>query len=140
MPVSAEDIISACEAEWEAHKDDCSGFVKAVAARLQIPLHGLANDIVATISQPPWLRLADGVQAERAAADGRFVVAGMRGSDQAKPAEHGHVVVVVKGELDRRGLYPPAYWGRLGNVGDKNKTLNFAWNPQDRDRITYATM
>lgn len=138
MPVTAEDILAACEAEWEAHKADCSGFVKAVAARLQIPLHGLANDIVATISQPPWLRLADGVQAEKAAAGGRFVVAGMRGSDQAAPAEHGHVVVVVKGEPLAHDRYPFAYWGRLGSVGRKNETLNFAWNPQDRDRIVYA--
>ncbi|HUL05716.1 MAG TPA: hypothetical protein VLV76_05245 [Candidatus Acidoferrum sp.] len=139
MPLSAEDIVRACEAEWEAHKDDCSGFVKAVAARLQIQLRGLANDIVAEISQPPWLRLADGIQAERAAADGRFVIAGMRGSDQAAPAEHGHVVVVVRGEL-ARDRYPPAYWGRLGGVGSRNKTLNFAWNPQDRDRIVYAAL
>jgi len=139
MPLSAEDIISACEAEWEAHKGDCSGFVKAVAARLQVQLHGLANDIVATISQPPWLRLADGVQAEKAAADGRFVVAGMRGSDQTRPAEHGHVVVVVKGEL-AHDRYPSAYWGKLGDIGKKNKTLNHAWNRQDRDRIIYAAL
>jgi hypothetical protein len=139
MPLSAEDIVNACEAEWEAHKADCSGFVKAVAARLQIRLQGLANDIVAEISQPPWLHLADGIQAEKAAADGRFVIAGMRGSDQAAPAEHGHVVVVVKGEL-AHGLYPAAYWGRLGSVGSKNKTLNFAWNRQDRDRIIYAAL
>jgi hypothetical protein len=139
MPLSAEDIVNACEAEWEAHKADCSGFVKAVAARLQIRLQGLANDIVAEISQPPWLHLADGIQAEKAAADGRFVIAGMRGSDQAAPAEHGHVVVVVKGEL-AHDRYPPAYWGRLGSVGSKNQTLNFAWNRQDRDRIIYAAL
>lgn len=139
MPATAQDIIDACEAEWDLHKADCSGFVKAVAARLQIPLHGLANDIVAAISQPPWLRLADGVAAERAAADGRFVVAGLRGSDQAKPSEHGHVVVVVKGEL-AHGLYPPAYWGRLGGVGSKDTTINFAWNRTDRDKVIYAAL
>jgi hypothetical protein len=39
-------IINACEAEYQAHITDCSGFVKAVAKNLGIILYGLANDIV----------------------------------------------------------------------------------------------
>lgn len=54
MTMTADDIIHACESEWEAHKDDCSGFVKAVAGRLHVPrIHGMANDIVDVISGPP---------------------------------------------------------------------------------------
>ena len=137
MTATAEEIISACESDWEAHKDDCSGFVKAVAAHFQIPLKGMANDIVNAISMPPWSRLADGVEAAKSATAGRFVVAGLKGGDQARPAEHGHVVVVVRGELAHE-KYPTAYWGRLGSVGSKAETINFAWNQQDRDKVICA--
>jgi len=139
MNASADDIVLACESEWEAHKADCSGFVNAVAARLQVPLHGMANDIVDAISKQPWSRLPDGVEAGRSAAAGRFVVAGLKGSDQGEPSQHGHVVVVVRGELAHE-KYPTAYWGRLGAVGSKAQTINFAWNSQDRDKVIYATI
>ena len=97
MTATADDIIAVCESVWDEHKADCSGFVNAVAARLQVPLHGMANDIVNAISQPPWSRLPDGVEAAKSAAAGRVVVGGLKGGDQAKPAEHGHVVVVRPG-------------------------------------------
>ena len=139
MTATAEEIINACESNWDAHKDDCSGFVKAVAARLEVPLKGMANDIVNATSMPPWSRLADGVEAARSAAAGRFVVAGLKGGDQAAPSQHGHVVVVVKGDLAHE-KYPTAYWGRLGAVGSKAQTINFAWNSQDRDKVVYAAM
>jgi hypothetical protein len=38
----ANDIIEVCKAQWPAHKDDCSGFVKAVAAAFKVPLSGNA--------------------------------------------------------------------------------------------------
>jgi hypothetical protein len=139
MNASADEIVQACESEWEAHKADCSGFVNAVAARLRVPLHGMANDIVDAISKQPWSRLPDGVEAARSAAAGRFVVAGLKGSDQAEPSPHGHVVVVVRGDLARE-KYPTAYWGRLGAVGSKAQTINFAWNSQDRDKVVYAAI
>jgi hypothetical protein len=137
MAMTADEIIHACESEWEAHKADCSGFVKAVAARLQVPLRGMANDIVDAISRQPWERLPDGAAAGAGAAAGRFVIAGLKGSDQAEPSAHGHVVVVVKGDL-AHGQYPTAYWGRLGAVGSKAKTVNWAWNRRDRDKVVYA--
>jgi hypothetical protein len=139
MTATADDIIAACESEWDEHKADCSGFANAVAARLHVPLHGMANNIVTAISQPPWSRLPDGVEAAKSAAAGRFVVAGLQGSAQAAPSQHGHVVVVVKGDL-AHGKYPTAYWGRLGSVGSKAQTINFAWNQQDRDKVIYAAM
>ena len=53
------------------------------------------------------------------------------------PTPHGHVVVVVDGLLNRNA-YPSAYWGRLGGEGFKDKTINYAWRPEDRDRVSYA--
>jgi hypothetical protein len=34
--MSPQQVVSICEANWEAHKSDCSGFVKAVSAALGI--------------------------------------------------------------------------------------------------------
>jgi hypothetical protein len=136
---TAQDIIDACEAEWEAHKSDCSGFARAVAARLGVTLTGLANDIVGEIAAAPWSPIADGPTAAAQAAEGRLVIAGLRGSDQGASDAHGHIVVVVQGPL-AHGLYPTAYWGQLGSVGRKSMTLNWAWRAADRDRLIYGAI
>src|SRR5579864_3271239 len=131
-------VKNSCEANFIAHSDDCSGFVRAVAAQLGVTLDGLANKIVDTIrTDPQWTRLTGGVAANQAAADGKLVIGGLKGSEQAHPDEHGHVVVVVEGPLNR-GKYPSACWGKLGGVGAKDQTVNWAWNQQDRDKVTYA--
>ena len=137
MP-NAEDIVAACRAEWPAHSGDCSGFARAVATRLNVPLAGLANDIVDHI-RVHWRQLPDGAAAKAAAESGILVIAGLRGDEQSAPSAHGHVVVVVRGALDEANRrYPHAFWGRLNGTGEQDKTLNFAWNRRDRDRITYA--
>jgi len=50
---------------------------------------------------------------------------------------NGHIVVVVDGPLEHEA-YPSAYWGRLGGVGERFKTTNWAWRRGDRDNVTYA--
>ncbi len=131
-------VIDACEACFDANSGNCSGFVAAVGQVLGIAIHGQANQIADALSAGgPWTTLADGVAAAEAAGAGKFVVAGLRGDKQAAVSPHGHVVVVVGGAL-AHGKYPSAYWGRLGGVGEKNQTLNYAWNIHDRDNITYA--
>ncbi|HZK90768.1 MAG TPA: hypothetical protein VFC56_11520 [Stellaceae bacterium] len=136
MPDPVKD---ACEANFDAHSGDCSGFAKAVAGELGVTLTGLANNIVDTIrNDPQWTRLADGIVAGQQAAAGKLVIGGLKGSEQANPDPHGHVVVVVAGTPLAHGKYPFAYWGRLGSVGSKDQTVNWAWNTQDRDKVTYA--
>jgi len=133
-----DQVKEACEACFEAHKDDCSGFARAVAGQLKIPLHGLANEIVDTIrGGNGWKPLANGVAAAQSAAAGKLVIGGLKGGEQAHPDAHGHVVVVVAGPL-AHGAYPSAYWGKLGGTGAKDKTINWAWNAADRDRVSYA--
>jgi hypothetical protein len=135
MPDRVKD---ACEACFAAHEDDCSGFAKAVAAQLGVPLAGLANDIVDLISSGNgWKPLEDGAAAAEAAESGRFVIGGLKGPEQAHPSAHGHVVVVVGPPL-ARDAYPSAYWGRLGGGGRRDTTVNFAWNVADRDNVFYA--
>ncbi len=124
-------VVATCESKWDAHKNDCSGFVKAVAAALGITLTGLANDIVDQIKKAPWTLAKDGVEAKQKAEAGMFVVAGR------KEAGHGHVVVITPGGL-AHGKYPTGYWGRLGGTGKKNATLNWAWPKDELDSIVYA--
>jgi hypothetical protein len=134
----ADRVREACEACFEAHAGDCSGFVRAVSSELQVPLHGLADEIVDTIRDGNgWRPLPNGVAAAHSAAAGKFVVGGLKGSEQTRPDPHGHVVVVVAGPL-ARDAYPSAYWGRLGGGGAEDKTVNWAWRAEDRDRVSYA--
>jgi hypothetical protein len=138
LPISSggagkKDIKAACERHWEAHKNDCSGFVKAVANELNIPLTGLANDIVDQIQLSPWKVLKDGKEADSEARAGEFVIAGL------KDAPNGHVAIIVPGEL-AHDKYPTGYWGHLGSVGYKNTTINYSWNSVERDKVIYASI
>jgi hypothetical protein len=126
-----QEIINTCEANFDAHTSDCSGFLKAVAGSLGITITGMADDIVDAIHSAPWTPLPDGIAAKAQADQGFFVVGGL------KDTPHGHVVVVVRGPL-AHGKYPTGYWGRLGATGMKNATINWAWNAADRDRVSYA--
>lgn len=131
-------VHQACEQCFDAHQDDCSGFARAVGAALNVQIEGLANDIVDTLKKgTPWTPLANGAAAAAAAQEGKLVIGGLRGDAQSEPCAHGHVVVVVSGPL-AHGLYPSAYWGRLGGGGARNQTVNWAWTEQDRDHVTYA--
>lgn len=134
----ADRVKVACEACFDAHANDCSGFARAVANQLDVQLNGLANQIVDTIrGGNGWRPLPNGVSAAESAAAGKLVIGGLKGSEQGHPDAHGHVVVVVTGPL-ARDTYPSAYWGRLGGGGQKDKTVNFAWRAEDRDRVSYA--
>jgi hypothetical protein len=84
------------------------------------------------------LGVGSGAAAKAQADAGLLVVGGLKGSEQVQPDSHGHVVVVVAGPLDTaHGQYPAAYWGRLGSVGEKNQSVNFAWRAGDRDQVGY---
>lgn len=133
----AKKIIDVCDDEWPANKSDCSGFVKDVAASLGVTLSGQANDIVDQIAGPNWTKLTDGKAAKKAADEGKFVIGGLKGSDQQSPSAHGHVVVVVSGPI-AKDKYPTAYWGTLGGTGERSKTTNWAWKAIDRDNVRFA--
>ena len=138
-PTQDQKVRAACEAEWDANKSDCSAFVRAVASRIGASVSGNADEITSSLTAGgPWNKLIDGPAAASAAHQGLLVVAGLKGADEASPSQHGHVVVVVDGPLNR-GKYPRAYWGRLGGVGAKDQTINWAWKEGDRDNVTYAS-
>lgn len=124
-------VKTVCESNWDAYLDDCSGFVKAVAAELGVTLNGQANDIVDAIQTFPWTKAKDGAEAAVKASMGYLVIGGL------KAATNGHVVVVVPGAV-KDGKYPTAYWGSLGKVGKKDTTVNWAWVVGDVDRVIYG--
>lgn len=140
IPVAADTtVVKACQRNWPIDKRDCSKFARDVAADCEVTLVGDANDIVRTLTAETdgWKRLENGVAAAASAGAGKLVVGGLQGDKQASPNMHGHVVVVVPGELNR-DLYPTAYWGSLGGIPYESKTINYAWVPADRDRVIYA--
>jgi hypothetical protein len=131
-------VRAACEANFEAHKGDCSGFACTVAAAVGVPLQGPADNIVDTITGGgSWSKLANGPAATAAAADGKLVLAGLKGKDQATPNEHGHVVVVVDGG-PYQGLYPYAFWGSLGGTPGEDKPIDYAWVHADLPNVVFA--
>lgn len=135
----ADDIIDECESLFEAHKNDCSGFVKAVSAAFSINLTGQANDIVSQIQGDRWTVLSNGVDAKTKADAGWLVIAGLKGADNVPSENNGHVVVIASGPLAQQ-KYPTGYWGKLNGVGEKNKTINWAWNANSRDKVTYSAI
>ncbi len=132
-------VTDACEACYDAHTGDCSGFVKAVAATLDVTVEGNADQMVDILrsGEGGWTVVTGGPAAAAAAAAGKLVVGGLKGAEQTTPNPHGHVVVVVPGPL-ARNAYPTAWWGSLGGQPGKNQTINYAWVAGDRDRVSYA--
>jgi hypothetical protein len=130
-------VVEACQKHWEAHKSDCSGFVRAVAAEVGIQLTGDADAIVAAMQSSGWLPVGNGAEAKAKAETDYLVLAGLSGKDHSPARSHGHVVVVVPGPL-ADGKYPTAYWGSLGGGGKKTTTLNWSWTEADRDKVAYA--
>jgi|GEM_PF-575932 len=141
MNPNAALIIQTCQSDWDAHKDDCSGFAKAVATALGVTITGLADDIYGEIQGPDWTPIPDGPSAKEKADDGWFVLAALTGAQHVPPQSHGHVAVVVSGPLDpTHNQYPTGYWGQLGGVGMEDTPLNYAWNNASIGSVIYAGM
>ncbi len=130
---NSQKIIQLCETHWDAHKNNCSGFAKAVAGLVGISLSGQANEIVDQMQKLPWKLLKSGSEATAEASLGKLVLGGLKD----KPL--GHVVIVVAGPLSH-GKYPTAYWGSYGGVGKKNTTINWSWEKTDRDNVIYSSI
>lgn len=126
--ISSQKIIESCNANFEANKSDCSGFVKAVASNFSVNLTGQADNIVDQIKGSGWTQLGhDGVKAKEKADNGWLVIAGLKSSENVPPQANGHVAIVVSGVLAHQ-KYPTGYWGKLNDPGNagKNKTINYA--------------
>jgi hypothetical protein len=140
-PAALSLVEQACTDLFEANKDDCAKFAKAIASRFRIKLTGQADDIFSQIQQAPWAPvpgndLEAAASAARFATQGYLVMGALRSGDLGE--SHGHVVVVVSGPLVG-GRYPLAYWGSIeqGNEG-AHRGVNYAFRHPSCDRVRYG--
>lgn len=136
--ISIED---ACDKNYEKNKNNCSGFVKAVAKELGYALpSGNADSIMENLPKNKWERIPDGASAERLAAKGVFVIVGLKSKDHMKEDTHyGHVSVVIKGNLVE-GKYPLVWSGSIGGPvaqSKGNKSVARIWRRADAANVKY---
>jgi hypothetical protein len=139
-------IVTACSNSWDEsfisglkNKENCSGFVKAVAKKLSVAMcDGTADAIVGYLeTHPLWEKLENGLKAGQKAQQGNLVIAGLKSSDHSRPRNSGHVVVIVGGS-PYRGKYPFCWGGSTSNAQSKgNKSVGEVWNTRDRDNVQY---
>lgn len=137
LSTGQERIIKACEKHWNAHRSNCSGFVKAVAKEIDILFpHPEMNanqiiDYISSWSTGSWWEIGSSKEAGTRADEGYFVLACL------KSEPNGHVAIVTSGHQPAHDKYPRGYWGSLNSVGKKNETMNYSFNKNDRDKATY---
>lgn len=96
-------VETACAAAYDANKDDCNKFAKAVCSHFGISVTGQADEIVDQISGAGWTLLTGGgPQAKASAEAGMLVVAGLKGAKHNPPRSNGHVAIIVPGPLAPR--------------------------------------
>ena len=138
-------IIDVCEANWDANKDDCNHFVKAVADALGVTLFSAGDNADAIMDKLPnaagWsaiLATPPDPAVENAASGGQFIIAGLESRDFTPPRNNGHVVVVVKGDDSAHPGFPLAYWGKLGGIGARDSSIRNTFIPDvDLPNVKY---
>jgi len=138
-------IIEKAKIVWDAeyikgvkNKNNCSGFVKAVAKELGIPLPEPANaNEIADSVKNDWKKVRSGTEAAQLAGTGIFVLAVLKGSEHAPARINGHVAIVVSGKL-YKNKYPAVWGGSIGGAQSQGeKTVGEVWNNTDRDSVEY---
>ena len=122
------------------NKDNCSGFVKAVAKKLGIYLPATANaDGIVDHISTTWKKLDSGADAARQAATGALVIAGLKAARHTLARNNGHVAIVVSGKLYKE-KYPVVWGGSTGGAQSQgDKSVGEVWNKKDRDNVVYYT-
>ncbi|MCQ8895728.1 hypothetical protein NQT62_04630 [Limnobacter humi] len=145
MPSLDGCIIEQCNAVWDEeflsgvkNRNNCSGFVKAVAKRLGIPLPDTATaDGIAAAVESNWTKVESGAEAARLAYAGQFVLAVLKAKDHQPKRSNGHVAIVVYGDLYRH-RYPKVWGGSIGAAQSRgDKSVGEVWNNVDRDQVGY---
>jgi hypothetical protein len=139
LPSTGNVVVDAARRHFSAYQRNCSGFVRAVASELGVPagLEGNANSQIDAM-RAGWENVTRDEAVSRAAR-GDFVVAGLRSNEHVVARPHGHVVVVVPGEL-YRDVYPRVWSGsQRGTAGQSqgDRSVGQIWRVDDRDRVQY---
>jgi hypothetical protein len=94
-------VLKASFQHFHAWQMDCSGYVKAVARELGVPIHqGMANGIVDSLAKGEggWQRLGSLEEAQAAANRGNFVVVGLENPEHGVgELPHGHLAIILPG-------------------------------------------
>jgi hypothetical protein len=138
-------IIDVCEANWDANKNDCNHFVKAVADALGVTLFSSSDNADAIVDKlgnaPGWSLIPSTMDlstVETDASAGQLIIAGLKSGDFNPPRNNGHVVVVVKGDDSAHPGFPLAYWGKLGGIGAKASSIRNSFIPDvDLPNVKY---
>lgn len=145
MPNLDQCIVEKCKAVWESefikgikNKDNCSGFVKAVAKELGVPIPETANaDGIMDAVAKNWKQVTSGAEAASLASTGAVVLAGLKGGSHQPARQNGHVAIVISGKLYKE-KYPPVWGGSTGGAQSQGeKTVGEVWNRTDRDKVAY---
>jgi hypothetical protein len=138
-------IIDVCHTNWDANKDDCNYFVKAVADALGVTLFSSGDNADAIIDKlanaSGWSLIPstpDLSTVEADASAGQFIIAGLKSGDFNPPRNNGHVVIVVKGDDSAHPGFPLAYWGKLGGTGAEDSSIRNSFIPDvDLPNVKY---
>ncbi len=145
MAATDKCILDAVAASWDEefvtgvkNKNNCSGFVKSVLAKLGVPMAATLNaDGIVNFVGGAWTKLDSGVEAASKAAAGTLVIAGLKGSGHTPSRTHGHVAIVVAGTLYNK-KYPLVWGGSMGSAQSQGtKSTGEVWNRTDRDNVQY---
>lgn len=138
-------IIEKSKIVWDAeyikgvkNKNNCSGFVKAVAKEVGVPLPETADaNGIADLVKKKWKNVKSGSEAAQLAGTGAFVLAVLKGSEHSPERSNGHVAIVVSGKL-YKNKYPAVWGGSIGGAQSQgDKTVGEVWNTRDRDSVEY---
>jgi len=135
--MTKEDIVAACKKHYTTYWNDCSGFVHAVTTELGHPVDGNADGMMKALAGSPEWQSIDRAAAVEAVKTGALVLAGLKAIDHNPPRSHGHIVVVIDGELYHK-IYPLVWGGSIGSAQSKGtKSVGEVWNRTDRDSVLY---
>jgi len=137
-------LLKACEAAWEdewipktKNKNNCSGFVKAVAKKMGASLPDQQADGLINHMKNNWTPVKSGSEARAKAITGTLVVAGLKSDEQKSHPNQGHVAVVVGGSLYRE-KYPKCWGGSTGSAQSKGTlSIGEVFAVSDRDKVAY---
>ena len=142
--MSDECIVEKCKASWDEefippkkNSDNCSGFAKAVAAKLGVTLPNVQADGIVEYISGNWTKLDSGAEAAKEAGLGYLVIAGLKGADHTPARSSGHVAIVVTGRL-YLGKYPLCWGGSTGVAQSRgDKSTGEVWARSDRNNVEY---
>src|SRR5438552_25658 len=96
-------LLKTCEDAYMSNETNCSGFLREACKQVGITIDQGNADAIAGFLEANWTALNDHADAKNSVDAKNFVVAALKSTDSNKVPKpsHGHVAIVVPGELYR---------------------------------------